>query len=196
MNRLLQSAPTKLTIGGIDYHINASYRIVLHMISVAKNEEIADEDKPFILIKNLYKDFRDKSFFELRMLPDEIIVGLIEQMNWFVRGGKDEKESDKQKNKQATVCFEQDGEYIHAAFLKRNVDLDLNKDIHWWTWKSHFSELPECFLTRLMYLRNKMRQPKGLDKDEKKECANIGWDIVNIKVGGVDMAGNIDIWNL
>ena len=160
---------------------------------VSRNDAIDNIDKPYVLLKNFYPDLQARSFFELRLMPVEQTLEFINQMNWFIRGGEPEI---KTNNKPVLVCFEQDASHIYSAFLKKGINLDKELDMHFWTWKSHFSELPESFLTRLIYLRNKMRSPKGLDKDEKKECAEIGWDIVNIKIGAVDMAGNIDIWSL
>jgi hypothetical protein len=100
---------------------------------------------------------------------------MVKMAIWFLNCGK-EKENKSNDNK--ILDFEIDSNYIYNAFLKKGIDLDAT-DLHWWHFMGHFSELPECFLTRLLYLRS--RRSKGiLTKDERKECANIGWDVILI----------------
>jgi len=184
-NRLTMTAPVTLNVAGKEIPIDYSFKAVLNTFAAFKDDEMPEVVKMDIFLDNIYLEPIDD--------PD-YIQDAIDKANWFIRGGDTKKNANK-SNKQALVCFEQDSQYIYDAFLKKNIDLDANPNMHWWIFKSHFAELEECFLTRLMYLRNKMRQPKGLDKEEKKEVKEIGDDIVNIKIGGIDMYGNIDIWN-
>jgi hypothetical protein len=180
MNRLLNNAPFKLSVMGADYKISPCFRTVLHLIAVAKNTDILDEDKPYVLIRNFYKDFRKTPFFELRMMDGELISEFMNAINWFVRGGKEEREKDTDIKKRPVVCFEKDSHYIYEAFLKKGINLDLKTDMHWWEFKGHFAEFTECFLTRLMYLRSKNNK-RDLSKDENKECSEIGWDIIELE---------------
>lgn len=184
-NRLLITAPYQLKVDGALLDIDPSFRTVLRTFAAFRDDELTNEIKLGLLIENIYIE-----------PMEEYTQEAVDKAIWFIKGGKHDSE-EQGKSKLPTVDFAQDAQYIYDAFLKKGIDLDVVSDIHWWTWRAHFGELPECFLTRLMYLRNKMRQPKGLDKDEKKECADIGWDIVNIKSNsGIDMMGNVDIWNI
>ena len=162
MNRLLQKAPRTVTINGVDYEINTSFRDCLFTIEQLQDPNFEPEEKLEILINNMYLDDP----------PD--LLEAAEKALWFLRCGEEHKETN-----QPELCdFTQDGTYIYNAFLKADIDLD-NADMHWWTFMSRFSELPESFFSRLVYLRSQRRKGK-LTKEEKAECSRIGYDVIEI----------------
>lgn len=162
MNRLLNRAPTSVIIGGKEYEINTSFRDCLYTIDVLQNNEFEAEEKAEILINNMYEED-----------PDNIQEAL-EQAIWFLKCGETER-----KSKGPELCnFKQDGTYIYNAFLKANVNLDI-EDMHWWTFMSRFSELPESLFTRIVYLRSQQSRGK-LTKEEKQECDRIGMEVINV----------------
>lgn len=162
INRLLQRAPKSVMIAGTEYAINTSYRDCLFTIEQLQSSEFEPEEKLEILINNMYlEDPHD-------------LQEAAEKALWFLRCGEEYKESN-----QPELCdFAQDSVYIYNAFLKSNINLD-DEDMHWWTFMSRFAELPESFFSRLVYLRAQKKKGK-LTKDEKSECARIGYDVIEI----------------
>lgn len=176
MNRLLKTAPDRLEIAGVKYKISTGHRTVLKILSALKSKDLQEGDKVDLLLYNLFLDLRKTPITSVSYLPYDFKLELVNQAYNFLKCGDDR---DKSAEEKPTVDFEQDARHIYNAFLKKGINLD-NEDLHWWHFMGHFSELPECFLTRLMYLRGQNNKGK-LTKDEKQECARIGWDIVLVR---------------
>jgi len=175
MNRLLQTAPDSLEIAGVNYRINPGYRPVLQTLSAFSDKELTPEEKMDVLLYNLFLDLQKTPVSSMVYLTQEIKTSLAEKAHWFLKCGVNKLESAQQK---PLIDFEQDAQHIYNAFLKKGINLDY-EDLHWWHFMGHFSELPECFLTRLIYLRGQYYRGK-LSKEEKEECSRIGWAIVLI----------------
>jgi len=175
MNRLLQAAPDALEAAGARYKINPGYRAVLQVLAAFKDKELAEEDKVDILLYNLFLDLQKTPVASVAYLPQAFKMELAQKAHWFLKCGDDKE---KALGEKPVLDFQQDAQHIYNAFLKKGINLDY-EDLHWWHFMGHFSELPECFLTRLMYLRGQNNRGK-LTKEEKQECSRIGWDIVLI----------------
>ena len=79
------------------------------------------------------------------------------------------KEPDKSRGKFPQIYnFEKDAQYIFSAFKSSfNVDLSRIEYLHWWTFRSLFSDLGESVFNTLIGLRT--RRSKGkLTKEEKE----------------------------
>ena len=123
-----------------------------------------DEEKKIILAINLY--FRNphiKNSEDLKRLANDII--------WFYRCGKEQKNTNRQinnnKNKQI-YSYEFDAEYIYSAFMQQ-YKIDLNKQyLHWWKFKALFSSLSEdvLFSKIMKYRATDLSSIK--DKETKK----------------------------
>lgn len=179
MNRLLESAPTALRVAGITWEIDPSWRNVLRTFVAFCDDECEDDLKMDILLYNLYTDFQQSGFEEMSFVDNELKALLAKEADWFLRCGSDEKE----RKEPPTVDFRQDHQRIHEAFLKKGVDLDRAQGMHWWIFMGHFAELPECTLTRYMYLRylrNSGKLSKKEHKHEQEEWERIGDDVLLI----------------
>ena len=164
MSRLTRKSPTSVIIDGEEYPINTDFRDCLNTVIALGDPKLSSSEKVEIILWNLYDE------------PPSNYEEAIKQAIWFLACGKDLDE----KEVQQKLCdFEQDGDYIYSALLKKGVDLDRVDDLHWWTFMSHFSEVPESQFTRIVYLRSQSQKGK-LTKDERKECARIGWDVINM----------------
>lgn len=165
MSRLTSKAPSSVEIGGIDYPISTDITSCILTISAIEDEDLTQYEKQDLLLYNMYEE-----------VPHDIREA-IERSLWFLGGGKGP--SDKNEPKLSSFSF--DGDMIYSAFLKSGVDLDVT-DMHWWTFLSRYSELPESQFTRLVYLRMQYQGGK-LTKEERKECDRIGWDVINMTTG-------------
>jgi hypothetical protein len=102
----------------------------------------------------------------------------IQKAFWFLRCGQEVKEDN---GMPSYSDFSVDSDMVYDAFYNNGIDLDLNKDLHWWKFMSRMRELKECRLNRIMYLR-KMYHEQGdkMSKHEKEECAIYGWDLIRL----------------
>jgi len=190
---LTESCPYTLEVMGHDYDIDPSYRAALETFKAFASDELSDMEKAGIMVHNLFLGEENYSL--------EVWQGMVEKAAWFLRGGD---ETHEKPEKIPTVNFEFDNKRIYAAFKKIKVNLndkitlfdengepELDENgkkiliyMHWWDYLAHFSELPECELSRIMYLRhlyNTGELNKKEHKRERKEAERIGWDIIKIK---------------
>ena len=188
MNRLLRTAPNQLEIAGEMLNIDPGYRAVLQTLSAFNDNELTLEEKMDILIYNLYLDLQKTSIGFVINLPQDTKAELANKAYWFIKCGDIKDKSAKER---PIIDFDQDAKFIYNAFLKKGINLDC-EDLHWWHFMGHFSELPECFLNRLMYLRSQYNRGK-LTKEEKQECSVIGWDIVLIN-NNFDLSSDEPDW--
>jgi len=176
MSRLTQRAPETVPIDGIEYKINTGFRGCLLTIAAIGAKELTQYEKADILLDNMYDEIP----------PD--IVQAIEKAIWFLSGGREPDGKEHPK-----LCdFDRDADMIYSAMLKKGVDLDAI-DMHWWTFLSHYEELPESGFTRVVYLRVQNKRGK-LTKEEYKDCDRIGWDVINMKSKDPDMPTDNEIW--
>jgi len=157
-------APDSLTVDGKDYKINTGFRGCILTFQALQAGDLTDWERTEILLENIYCE------------PPDNIPEAVERAIWFLSGGKPQEKSDKPQI--INYDFEQDADLIYSAFLKKNVDLD-SVDMHWWTFLSHFAELPESAFTYIAYLRTQYKRGK-LTKEERKDCDRIGWDVIKM----------------
>ncbi len=70
------------------------------------------------------------------------------------RGQPERGQGKRRRTSQKAYCFEQDADYIYAAFLScYGIDLT-DSDMHWWKFRALFRALPqECELVKIMGYR-------------------------------------------
>ena len=172
MLRLVERAPTSLMIGGREYPVDTDYVSCLLTVLALQDAELLAEERVELLLDNLYD-----------CVPHDPLEA-VRQGLWFLRCGRDGDNRDVKK-----LCdFAQDGDYIYNALLKKGVDLDKCEKMHWWTFVAHFSEIPESAFTRIVYLRERRNRGK-LTKDERAECARIGWNVIDLNPANDEVAG-------
>ena len=81
----------------------------------------------------------------------------LEQIFWFYVAGKDRKTpemEDEEGPAERIFSYEEDGDYIYAAFLEQ-YGIDLTKiDLHWWQFMALFKSLnPETLFLKIMGYR-------------------------------------------
>jgi hypothetical protein len=179
MSRLFNPAPCELDVAGVKYDINPGYRTILRIMEVSRHDDLEQDQKALYLIYKLFPHLQNEPIYSLRLMPEEQLAAYMEAAVWFIRCGRGEKE----EYKRPLVDFQKDEEYIDNAFLAKNVDLAEKTDLHWWRFIGHFSELPECFMSRIMYLRHLVNTGKINNKEhkqDKEQCSRIGWDIIEL----------------
>lgn len=166
MNRLTSKAPDYVVINNAQYPINTNFRDCIHTIIALSNKKLSNSEKFEIILWNAYDDYVIVPGLELEFAEAAL--------NFLSLNNMKEKTVHEK-----LIDFEIDAENIYAAFLKSGYDLDQIDDMHWWKWMAIFSEVSECTETRLIYLRSQKNKGK-LSKEEREECARIGWHIINM----------------
>lgn len=163
MNRLIERAPSFVEIDGQSFAINTNYIDCLKTVLALQNSDLTTMERTEILLYNTYSETPHNGLEAAR------------KALWFLRCGREQDD-----RVIAKLCdFAQDDEHIYNALLKKGIDLDKSENMHWWTFMSHFSEIPESTFTRIVYLRNQSNKGK-LTKEEKEECARIGWNVIRL----------------
>ncbi|MFV0529478.1 MAG: bacteriophage Gp15 family protein [Lachnospiraceae bacterium] len=128
MSILTTPLPTTVKIAGIDYPINTDFRAGITFETLMQGEE--DDTNKILKALELY-------YGGIPSAPEEAI----EKMLWFYRGGTDE-ESDSSGGPQA-YSFEEDADFISAAFLDQyQIDLT-DVEMHWWKFRALMSGLTD-----------------------------------------------------
>lgn len=149
--------PASLTVGGAVYAIRTDFRVVLGIFRYFKREDIPEFLKLSIAIKSLYID-ADK-------IPQEHMQEAIERMYWYMSCGETRNED--ASKMPPLMDWEQDGTLIVAA-INKLVRYDIReRDMHWWTFLSFFSEIDECTFTNILRIRRKMATGKKLEDEER-----------------------------
>ena len=103
-------------------------------------------------------------------MTTETVWAALDALLWFYRCGEDSPKEGKGSggaHHKKAYCFEQDADYIYAAFLScYGIDLT-DRDMHWWKFRALFRALPqECELVKIMGYRT--ADLKGMPKAQKK----------------------------
>lgn len=163
-------------IDGVEYKINTDFRGCLLTMAAIDDPELTNQEKVGLILDNIYGEWP----------PD--LQEALNKAAWFLSGGRepDGKEHPKYSD------FEKDADMIYDAMLIRGVNLDVEK-MHWWTFLSYYAELPESRFTQIVSLRYKYKKGK-LDKEDRKMCDQIGWDVIAMKQKDPDLPPDEDIW--
>ncbi len=151
--------PTALTVGGRAYAIRTDYRVLLHIFSAFNDPDLNEQEKCYVCLKCLYKDFES--------IPKEHLQEAAEKAYRFAGGG-DTPGADGADNVKL-FDWEQDESMIFpavnkaAGFEVRSVDY-----MHWWTFLGLFGVVDEGLLTRVIHIRRKRAKGKKLDKTEQE----------------------------
>ena len=162
MNILIDKLPCSVIVDNIDTDIVSDFRTSILFEQLMKDNSVNDDVK-IELALNLY-------------FPKQYIINTVDAVNkiiWFYGGGKDIKESsNKSSNSSKNVNiydFEQDADYIYAAFMEQyKIDLADIDYLHWWKFKSLFYGLnKDIQLSKIMFYRS-VELTDDMTKNERK----------------------------
>lgn len=169
MNILTSELPKKIKINKNIYDINYDYKSIINILLAFEDEELTNNEKIYIMIKNLYID----------EIPEDDMKEAIEKAIKFIDLGK-EKDNSKQDSDNRTYSFEKDASYIFSGINQtHHIDLEEKKNLHWWKFMSMFMDMsPDCMFGELIYYRKRKMEGK-LTKEERKQYEKIK-DIVDL----------------
>ena len=160
MNILIDKLPCSVIVDNIDTEIVSDFRTSILFEQLMKDNSVNDDVK-IELALNLY-------------FPKQYIINTVDAVNkiiWFYSGGKDIKESSGKSNSSNINIydFEQDADYIYAAFMEQyKIDLADIDYLHWWKFKSLFYGLnKDIQLSKIMFYRS-IELTDDMTKNERK----------------------------
>ncbi len=158
-NILLDKLPETTQSG---FKINTDFRTSIKFELLMQDNKVSEKDK-VLLALNLY--------YDLSKIKDINIA--IQDMLWFYRCGKEQKEelinSNSTEDKAKRIySYEFDADYIFDAFLEQyQKNLNKVKHLHWWEFKAMFNGLNEdTQIAKIMGYRS-IDLSKIKDKDTK-----------------------------
>lgn len=169
MNILTSELPKKIKVNENIYDINYDYKSIINILLALEDEELTNNEKIYIMIKNLYID----------EIPENDMEEAIEKAIKFIDLGKESDDSN-HKSDARTYSFEKDASYIFSGINQtHHIDLEEKKNLHWWKFMSMFMDMsPDCMFGELIYYRKRKAEGK-LNKEERKQYEKIK-DIVDL----------------
>lgn len=154
MNILIDLLPTE--VDGL--RVNFDFRTMVLFELLMQDKEVSEREKLISAIELFYID-----------LPKDKKTA-VDNLLWFWRCGKDVEEENgigKGGKAQKAYCFDQDDDYIYAAFLEQyGVDLQDVESLHWWKFRAMFKSLKaDTEIVKVMGYR--LTDTKGMSKSEK-----------------------------
>ncbi len=138
---LYQAPPEAIVVNGREYPIDADFRVWVEFQSILTGDGQEREKAEHLA-----------SFMDRLSLP--LSQDSLDAMLTFYTAESKEKNVAAQRARPMAFDFQQDSEYIYAAFMGAyHIDLT-TAPLHWWTFKSLFKALPDdCELCKIMRYR-------------------------------------------
>ena len=166
--------PKTVEIGGKAYAIRYDFRVILEIIVMLNDPDLADNEKAQAVV--------DMFYFDDAPLCKEAVEACFS----FIDGER----PNNRKKQPRVLDWEQDFEFIIApvnrvlGFESRAVDYDIDTNtggVHWWTFLGAYMEIgPDCLFSQIVSIRDKQARGEKLDKHERK-WLNRNNDIVQLK---------------
>ncbi len=159
---MIGSLPLALDVGGRKYEVRADFRSVLRIIEAFSDDELTTEDKIYVCMKQLYKEF-DR-------IPREYYAEAYEQAVWFINCGQPESKRSSTK----IVDWKKDEQLIFPAVNKvAGKEVRAEQFMHWWTFMGCFGSIDrDDTYGYILMLRQKKAKGKQLEKWEKEYWNN------------------------
>lgn len=158
MNILTDKLPTKIKVNEHIYEINYDYRTIIKILLAFEDEDLTNEEKIYVMIKNIYK----------KDIPDEDMEEAINKAIKFIDCGQEY--NDTKKSSPRIYSFKKDANYIFSGINStHHIDLDEKFDLHWWKFISFFMDMSsECMFGELVYYRKRKLEGKLTDEEKKQ----------------------------
>lgn len=152
INILTNKLPQAVLINGAEVEVKTNFRSCINIILAFEDVNLTQEEKIYVLLKNLYG-----------YIPENNIEEYVKKGIEFLNCGEEIVEKENHKR---LYSFSQDSKYIYVA-MKQSMNVDFD-NLHWWDFVNYFMALDEkSFFSRILYLRQQKNKGK-LTKEEKK----------------------------
>ena len=141
---LTESLPKSVWVDGREYGVRWAYQYGIMMERALRDEGLSEEDRLWVALSIFYEG----------ELPGDVGAAVAAMGKFLVR---ERRMNEAQKRAAARFaealplyCYEQDDEYIFAAFMGQyGINLAREKGLHWHEFCALFNGLDECVFTRI-----------------------------------------------
>ena len=155
---MIYDLPTSLLVCGVEYEIRSDFRAILDIIIALNDEELEDNEKMFVALSILYPQFEE--------MPNEHCREALRQCFWFINGGTEEPQEQKQSIK--LMDWEQDFNLIVGP-VNRVLGADVRgmEQLHWWTFLAAYMEIGDCMFAQVVAIRRKRAEGRKLSREDR-----------------------------
>ena len=188
--------PKSVYVGGAEYAIRSDFRAALDICAALNDADLDDQERAITVLSIFYPSSEDmsekelaeaagKRFFE--EMPQEDYKEAIEKCFWFLRCGEEERS----KGQPQLVSWEQDFNIICPP-VNRIIGKDIRgmDYLHFWSFRSAYMEIGDCFFAQVVAIRSKKASGKQLDKQDRAFYRK-NRDIIDIKVKYTEAEQNL-----
>lgn len=139
MIKLAEKLPRSVFIDGAEYPVNTDFRIMADFETKINRTDISD--------KKIFSEIVGETLILLfGEIPKADINTVLEKLLWYYRCGRVtdiSANSSFNGNKKRFYDYDEDAEYIYAAFLQQYGDDIINSEMHWWEFRAKFLALTD-----------------------------------------------------
>lgn len=164
MNILVDDLPEAIEIDGAEYPISFDFRTGLQCILDMESNDLADDEKAFLLLRRIYGN----------NIPEDVNEAVRLAVK-FLDGGKEPEElATASTNTGRVYSFEKDAALIYAAFQQTH-GIDLQKaNLHWWQFLALFHDLgADTAFCNIVNLRRRISNGDAT-KEEREYATKLG----------------------
>lgn len=168
MNSFTVELPHSISISGAEYAINTDYRIMADFEMKIANADMSDKTAfAQILSGTVSALFTDD-------IPKADAQQIIEGLLWYYRCGKEPRDvPNAPRSNKRYYDYDEDSDYIYAAFMQQYGDDLLTSHMHWWEFRAKFMALTEAteFVKIMQYRGTDVSKIKS--KEEKSRIKKL-----------------------
>ena len=157
---MIGELPARLDVNGKSYAIRTDMKDVLKILQAFGDPELKDEEKVYICLVILYRDFDE--------MPQSDYEAAYKAAAEFIDCGL-HSGADKGRPTPRTMDWEQDAPILFPA-INRVAGCEVRNipHLHWWTFMGYFMEIHDGTFAQVMALRSKKAKGKKLEKWERE----------------------------
>lgn len=177
---MLGTLPKTLNVNGVSYKIRSDYRDILRVFSAFNDAELNDNEKAYVLMKQLYVD--------MEKIPRSDFRAAYEAAFAFIECHvREDRPSPK------VINWEKDEQLIFPAINKvAGCEVRALEYLHWWTFLGYFQGIDrEDTWGFILTIRQKKAKHKQLEKYER-EFYNANRNLCDIEASRKDSAAAED----
>lgn len=158
--------PSAIYAGGLEIPINTDFRASMAFESLLQTPLDGPKEQTARILQIYFSDESLPLIGEL--VARESADTFLEAVLHFYRCGKEERGTASERSHRPIYSFIHDEDMIFAAFLQQyGIDL-YNASMHWWKFRSMFSNLPDsCEIIKAMQIRGREMEP-GMSGRERR----------------------------
>lgn len=153
---MIADLPRSLEFGGRKWAIRTDFRDVLTILAALDDPNLTEQEKAFVVLHNLYRDFGKIRKEDAQAAFDAAIRFIDRDMPPGTPGPR-------------TMDWTQDAPLIFPAVnAVAGCEVRAKKYLHWWTFCGYFMEIRDSTAATVFALRQKKAKGKKLEKWEKE----------------------------